>query len=198
MNKVRKLAHAILTLLAIVIFASLFLQNLRDSIVGFVSIFLDPLLFMPIHVLILTLAVFTAFYSSLIQKATIDMKRFKEIQKIITEFQKEYFEALKQNNKFKLKKLEAERPKIDKLRGEILSATMKNTIYTVVVTIPIFLWILAKVYDVSLKDKMIVKVPFLGLIHASDRIFFIPWWILWYIVCSIFAAQIIKKALRVA
>jgi len=198
MSAARRIAHVILSILAVIIFASLFLKSLRGVIVSLVATFLDPLLVLPIYLLILLLATFTAIYSSLIQKATIDMKKFKEFQKIIAEFQKEYFEALKQDNKFKLKKLEAEKPKIDKLRSEVMSATLKNSVYTIIVTIPIFLWIIAKVYDVSLQDKMLVKAPFLGKIHASDPVLFIPWWIIWYIVCSVFTAQIVKKALKIS
>ncbi len=167
-------------------------KDFRDQLALLASPILDPLYqAMPIHLVIFILAAFTGLYSSLIQKYTIDYARLKEIQKKVMEFQKEYMDAMKKDNKFKLKQLEKEQPEIQKMQSEMMSMQFTPMFYTVVVTIPVFMWLYTKT---SLNPEVVV--PFQGLIHIGQPVLILPWWIFWYLLCSIAWGQVIRKALK--
>jgi len=191
--------------LGIVFMIGIFFPDFRIQLAEAVSPILNPLLSIgKIHIVIFILASFTAFYSTMIQKYTVDFKRFKEIQKRITEFQKKYFKAVKENNQFLLKQLEKEKAEINQLQAEMMSMNFRSMFYTVVVTIPIWAWLWYVIYDIkhhltsvgsrfpTITSHFNVTVPFAGEIHVSDAVI-IPWWLFWYILCSIAVGQIIRR-----
>jgi uncharacterized membrane protein (DUF106 family) len=167
-------------------------QDFRAQLAGLVAPFLDPVATsMPIYVVIIILAAITGVYTTLIQKLTVDTKRLKAIQKRVMKFQKEYMEATKQDNKYKLKQMEEERKEIQQLQSEMMSMQFKPMFYTMVVTLPIFMWLLTKT-----KENASVIVPFSGAIHIADPVLIVPWWLFWYFLCSIAINQVIRKALK--
>ncbi len=179
--------------LGIVFFIGIMISNdFRKELANLVAPVLDPLsASMPIYVVILILAAFTAVYTSVIQKFTVDMKKMKEIQQRVMSFQKEYMEAAKQDNKFKLKQMEEEKAEIQKLQSEMMSMQFKPMFYSMVVTLPIFMWLYSKTREV-----VSVIVPFSGEIHIADPILIVPWWLFWYLLCSIAIGQVVRKALK--
>jgi uncharacterized membrane protein (DUF106 family) len=179
--------------LGIVFFIGIMISNdFRKELANLVAPVLDPLsASMPIYVVILILAAFTAVYTSVIQKFTVDMKKMKEIQQRVMSFQKEYMEAAKQDNKFKLKQMEEEKAEIQKLQSEMMSMQFKPMFYSIVVTLPIFMWLYSKTREV-----VSVIVPFSGEIHIADPILIVPWWLFWYLLCSIAIGQVVRKALK--
>jgi uncharacterized membrane protein (DUF106 family) len=80
---------------------------------------------------------------------------------------------------------------MQKMQTEMMSMQFKPMFYTAIVTIPIFMWLWIKT-----QDNSIVKVPFNGEIHVADPVLIIPWWIFWYLLCSIAISQVIKKIFR--
>jgi len=202
-KKAKDVIDKILIGLGLLFMFGIFKVEFRIGVANAVAPILDPLLVLPIHVVILILAAITATYSTIIQKYAIDMERFREIHQKVLAFQKEYMEAMKQNNQYKLKKLEEKRPEIQKLQGEMMGSQMRSMFYTIVVTLPIFYWLLVRIYDIhaqvsnyySLQSKFMVTVPFSGTIHISERILIVPWWIFWYFLCSFLLSQIIKKVI---
>jgi len=167
------------------------------------------------------MSILTGIYSNLIQKYTINHRRLRELQEIMRKYQKEYMEATKQNNQFKLKQLEEKKQEIQQLQSEMMSMQFKPMFYTFVVTIPIFAWLWEKASasyelitgatsygnlttqlpEAFLKtldpDLYIVNSPFLGQIHVVTPVLVFPWWLFWYLLCSITFGQIIKKVLKV-
>jgi len=172
----------------------MFSHEFRNELANAISPVLDPLSqALPFHIVVLILATFTALYSSVIQRYTVNFQRLKQIQKKVMEFQKEYMEAVKQQNQYKLKQLEEKRDEMQKMQSEMMSMQFKPMFYIGVVTIPIFMWLWLKVKD-NLTE---VVVPFTGKIHVGDPILVVPWWLFWYILCSITITQIIKKVFRI-
>lgn len=188
------ISRFIMVLGALFFIGILFSREFRlelGQIVESVLFFLSPY---PFHVVILIMSILTGIYSNLIQKFTIDYKRMKEIQKILREYQKEYIEATKQNNQFKLKQLEQKKNEIQQIQSEMMSMQFKPMLYTFVVTIPIFAWLWEKA---SASYELVVVAPFAGQIHVVTPVLIFPWWLFWYLLCSITFGQIIKKVLRV-
>ncbi len=192
-------------ILGAVVFVGIFFPSFRIGLAKLVAPILDPLLVLPIHVVILILAAFTGAYSTFIQKIAIDYERMREIQKRVMEFNKKYMKAMKENNQFLLKQLEQQKNEISALQAELMSMNIRSMFYTVVVTIPIWMWLWYRIYNVASSgyhgfysgvSRFMVVVPFQGLIHVSDRILFIPWWLFWYFVCTVFVGQILRRVLR--
>ncbi len=180
-------------------FLGIIIPKFRIGLAEAVSPILDPLLVLPIHVVIFILAIFTALYSTLIQKYTVDFARLKEIQKRIVEFQRKYVKAMKEGNQYLLKQLEKQRREISDLQMELMMTNIRTMFYTVAVTIPIWVWLWYKIYNVqpsgahSAVSKFTLVVPFSGLIHVSDPVIIIPWWLFWYFICSILIGQIFRR-----
>ncbi|AEA46972.1 DUF106 domain-containing protein [Archaeoglobus veneficus] len=205
-GKLKQVVDSLLIGLGLLFMFGVFSADFRYSLANSVAPLLDPLLALPIHVVIFILASITATYSSIIQKYAVDMQKFKEIHEKVLAFQKEYMEAMKQNNQYKLKKLEEKRPEIQKLQGEMMGMQFRSMFYTVVVTLPIFYWLWVRIYDITpevhykgyygLESKFMVTVPFSGTIHVSEPIFILPWWIFWYFMCSVLLSQFIKKVFK--
>ena len=179
--------------LGIVFFIGIMIsQDFRLQLAELVAPFLDPVAAsLPIYMVIIILAAITGFYTTLIQKLTVDTRRLKAIQKRVTKYQKELMEATKQDNKYKLKQMEEEKQEIQQLQSEMMSMQFKPMFYSMVVTLPIFMWLLTKT-----KENASVVVPFSGMIHISDPVLIVPWWLFWYFLCSIAINQVIRKALR--
>ena len=205
-KKVKQIIDGILFGLGLLFMFGVFSSDFRLGVANAVAVVLDPLLVFPIHIVIFILAAITATYSSIIQKYAVDMKRFKEIHQKVMAFQKEYMEAMKQNNQYKLKKLEEKKPEIQKLQGEMMGSQMRSMFYTIAVTLPIFYWLWVRIYNIhshvssyyGLKSKFMVSVPFGGVIHVSDPVspLPVPWWIFWYFLCSVLLSQFVKKVFR--
>ncbi|MBE8539757.1 EMC3/TMCO1 family protein [Geoglobus acetivorans] len=180
--------------LGITIFIGIFISHdFRVALGSVLAPFLDPM-YEQLGVLytVMILAVFTAFYSTLIQKLTVDYSKMKEIQQKVMEFQKEYSDAVKKNNQEKLKRLEKDRDEVMRLQSQLMSMQFDPMFYTVIVTIPIFMWM----YKISTLNP-IVNVPFAGEIHVGQFYLIFPWWIWWYMFNSIVFGQVVRKVLKV-
>jgi len=185
-----------LSLGIVFLFGIIISEDFRNGLAEAVSPVLDPVYeALPIHAVIFILAIITATYTTVIQRYSIDFPKFKEIQKKVMEFNKEYMDAVKKNNQYKIKQLEPKKAEMQKLQGEMMGMQFKPMFYSGIVTIPIFMWLWIKT-----QNNASILVPFhKTAIHISDPFIpFLPfpWWIFWYLLCSIAISQVIKKVFR--
>jgi len=187
-----------------ILFGILIIPGLREGMGDALDIVLGPLarLINNFLIMILILAVITGIYTSVIQKYTTDwelIEKSKEYQKQIRELQKEYLEAKRENNRHKMKRVEKKRAEVmrkqTQFSGELFRQQMKPMAYIGIITIPIFMWIWVYVES---NPVGAVVFPLLGEQSLSDGfIFGLPYWVLWYMVCSIPIAQVIRKAIGI-
>jgi uncharacterized membrane protein (DUF106 family) len=148
----------------------------------------------PFYILIVILSAFTGLYSSIIQKYTIDYDKMTESQERMKEFQTEYREAQLSQDEKKIKKLEAKKDRVMKEQLEMSQQQFKPMIYIMVLTIPIFFWLLFRLAQTT----STITLPYYGLHSLTDPIIWvIPAWIIWYMICSITISQVIRKALNI-
>jgi len=148
----------------------------------------------PFYILIVILSAFTGLYSSIIQKYTIDYSKMTESQERMKEFQTEYREATLSQDEKKIKKLEAKRDRLMKEQMEMSQQQFKPMIYIMVLTIPIFFWLLYRLAQTT----STITLPYYGMHALTDPIIWVvPAWILWYMICSITISQVIRKALNI-
>ncbi len=161
------------------------------------NVVLGPLVdtfFIPFYVVIIVLSAMTGFYSSIIQKYTIDYKKMKETQNRMKDFQKDYREAMLSKDEKRIKKMEVRRDGMMKDQLEMSQAQFKPMGYIMVITLPIFFWL---IYRLDHFDATIV-MPFVGDVHLTAAILGpAPAWMIWYMLCSISLSQVIRKALDI-
>jgi uncharacterized membrane protein (DUF106 family) len=207
------MSFIIVMLLAMVIYSVPFL---RDGIGAGADVILGP--FSSLFVLpgsepaqvswiivILVLSVITGSYSSLLQKYTIDYEKMQRIQNKMKEFQKLYREVQLSGDEKKLKKLNDKRDKMMQEQMQMSQEQFKPMAWIMVITVPIFLWLLF-VVNVSrgimestvMYDIGTITFPYWGTIPMIEPTsLFLPAWILWYMVCSLTFSQVIRKALNI-
>ncbi|RLG32768.1 hypothetical protein DRN97_06615 [Methanosarcinales archaeon] len=173
-----------------------------DIVLGPLAEFVHPENFL---ITILILSVITGIYTSVIQKYTMNwelMAKSKEYQRQIRELQRELMEAKKEDNKHKLKKLEKKRAEVmrkqTQFSGEMMKQQFKPMAYIMIITLPIFMWMWQ--YANGNLSGISVVFPLIGVKELSE--FFIirlriPYWLLWYIICSIPLTQLIRKTLGI-
>ena len=200
--QIKKVADNMIMVFAfIVMFASLAYREevgtALDVVLGPFADFVGEFL-----IIILILSVVTGIYTSVVQKYTMNwelMAKSKEYQKQIRDLQKEYMEAKKENNQHKMKKIEKKRTEVmrkqTQFSGEMFKQQMKPMAYIMIITIPIFMWIW--MYVESHPD-MVVTFPLFGVTELSSAfVFSLPFWVLWYMMCSIPITQVVRKALGI-
>ena len=200
--QIKKVADNMIMFFAfIVMFASLTYRNevgkALDVVLGPFADFVGEFL-----IIILILSLITGIYTSIVQKYTMNwelMAKSKEYQKQIRDLQKEYMEAKKENNQHKMKKIEKKRTEVmrkqTQFSGEMFKQQMKPMAYIMIITIPIFMWIWMYVEN---QPAMVVTFPLFGVTELSSAfIFGLPFWVLWYMMCSIPLTQVVRKALGI-
>ncbi|WP_373839008.1 DUF106 domain-containing protein [Methanospirillum sp.] len=173
------------------------IENVRTTIGTSLNLVLGPLVDtfqIPFYIVIIILSTMTGFYSSIIQKYTIDYKRMKETQNRMKVFQKEYREAMLSQDEKTIKKLEAKRSKMMQEQMEMSQSQFKPMGYIMVITLPIFFWLIFRLNNF----EAMINMPFFGHVLLTDQILGpAPAWIIWYMLCSLTLSQVIRKALDI-
>ena len=106
------------------------------------------------------------------------------------EFQKEYREAMLSQDEKKIKKLDTKKDRVMREQLEISQQQFKPMAYILVLTVPIFFWLLYRLSQIH--DT--ITLPYYGTLSlTAPLIWVIPAWIIWYMICSITISQVIRK-----
>lgn len=155
---------------------------------------------LPFYVIILILSALTGLYSSLLQKYTIDYERLQEVQERMRVFQKEYRDAQLSRDEKRVKKLDSRREKVMKEQLETSQEQFKPMAYILLVSLPIFLWLIYKLPLVAELQGELANIvfPYFGEMPIwTGAIWIVPAWILWYMICSICISQVIRKSMNI-
>ena len=181
----------------------------RQTIAGVVDIIIGPFVAMglPFFALILILATITGFYSSLIQKYTMDYEKMAEVQEKMKDFNVKFREAQMSGDERLIKKMQARQQALLSEQMQMTQKQFTPMIYIMIVTIPIFFWIYEKIRYMPMPGEVTaaiadlsnsIVIPFAGLSSYFDIYLWVfPLWILWYMLCSLCMTQIIRKALNI-
>ncbi|HJJ26581.1 MAG TPA: EMC3/TMCO1 family protein [Methanocorpusculum sp.] len=183
-------------------------QEARAVIAGIANVVIAPFEAMgiPFFGLVLILATVTGFYSSLLQKYTIDYEAMTKNQEKMKEFNAKFREAQKLGDERLIKKMQAQQQQMMSEQMKMSQAQFKPMAYILVVTIPIFFWLYERISQMPTADMLIPEIadltnsiilPFAGLTSYQASILVFPAWLIWYILCSLCMTQIIRKALNI-
>lgn len=163
--------------------------------------FIDPNgLGVPFFVMILILSGITGLYSSLVQKYTIDYEKMQETQAKMRVFQKEFREAQLSGDEKRIKKLQKKQEQMMQDQLEISRQQFVPMAIILLLTVPIFFWILLRLPAVGAAADIAtgIVMPFAGIVSLSATVlWFIPAWIIWYMLCSLAMSQVIRKSLNI-
>jgi len=155
----------------------------------------------PFFIMIVVLSAITGLYSSLVQKYTIDYDRMQEVQKRMKEFQKEFREAQLSQDEQKIKKLEGKRDRMMQEQLEMSREQFKPMAYILVLSVPIFFWLLYRLPTVvpEILDRgNAIVLPYIGTVALNaSALGPVPAWILWYMLCSLTISQVIRKSMNI-
>ncbi len=173
------------------------IPGLRQGVGAQIDLIFAPLVNefrIPFFILIVILSAITGLYSSIIQKYTIDYERMTEVQERMKEFQKEYREAQLSQDEKRIKKLDARKDRVMKEQLELSQQQFKPMAYILILTVPIFFWLLYRLSQV----QTTITMPYSGLHNLTEpAVWVIPAWILWYMICSLTLSQVIRNSLNI-
>jgi uncharacterized membrane protein (DUF106 family) len=136
--------------------------------------------------------------SSVIRTLMMDSLEQQKAQAFSSAFNKELRQARLDNNLYKVKKLMELQPVMMQKSMESSNQMMKSMPVTMLIVVPIFLWVRYFV-DVTLGNAgmQIISVPWaMNAINLTDVYWFLPAWILVYSLISIPLGQIIMRTVR--
>lgn len=137
-----------------------------------------------------------ASLSAILRSFFMDMIGQAKSQQLMSAYNKELRQARLENNSFKIKKLTEMQPQMMAKNMENSNKMMKSMPYTMIVIIPLFLWVRYFV-NVTVKEAgtLTFSVPWAELSLLSD-IWIMPAWILVYTMVSVPWGQIVNRLIR--
>lgn len=120
----------------------LFNPTLSAALGRYTGYVLEPLLgHGPLLLTIFLASVLLVIATTAIRHFLVDWTKMARVQESMRSFQKEFMEARKSNNTYKLKKLTDAQPEVMAMQAEISTEQMKPMAFTMLLVIPIFAWL---------------------------------------------------------
>ncbi|WP_254761627.1 DUF106 domain-containing protein [Natrinema marinum] len=202
-------------LAALLLMPGYWFNSIREVVGSTVNAVLGPLdAALPFYAVILTVALITGLYSSLLQANLMDTERMGKYQERMQAVQQEQ-KDLRQEKKeaeergasdAELERLENE---LERAREEQMEAMADNLgmfkeqfrpmVWIMLLTIPLFLWMYWKIQTVGITGgEATVVMPIVGSVDwQSGLLGPMPAWIVWYFLCSMGFSQLLRKSLNI-
>jgi len=133
--------------------------------------------------------------TTIIRHVLIDWVRMAELQNKMAAYNKEMGDARRAGNEARMRKLMAMQPQIMMLQSELMSNQMRPMIFTMMVAIPVIMWLRIFVENMDLK---ILSLPWEPNYSLIDSLWFLPHWILVYSALSLPFGQILMRLLKLS
>mgnify|MGYP001242475162 FL=1 len=134
-------------------------------------------------------------FTTIIRHFIIDWEKMAEIQTKMGAYNKEMGEARQSGNEAKMKKLFAMQPQIMLLQTEMMSNQMKPMAFTMIIAIPIIMWLRIFVNGLNLQ---VMSLPWEPNYSLDESLWILPHWILVYSGLSLPFGQVIMRILKIA
>ena len=171
-------------------------EDLRDAMGLFAGNILEPnvgfdhqypaLTFLFAGVIMITL-------TTIIRHFLIDWMRMAELQNKMSAYNKEMGEARSAGNEARMRKLMAMQPQVMVLQSELMSNQMRPMIFTLMIAMPVIMWLRIFVDGMELKT---LSLPWEPNYSLMDSLWFLPHWILVYSALSLPFGQIVMRLLK--
>jgi uncharacterized membrane protein (DUF106 family) len=163
------------------------------SLAGEFGISLPPLRAYSLFI-ILFISLVVSFLITFVNKRTVNWELVRSHKARISDFMREYREALRRQDRKRLHKLELQRPEIRKLQGELMSHQLKPTLYYLIPLLLLWGFVLGPVFGGWIVAWLPFRIdlPVFGPLVA----FGVGWWyiITFFGFSTIFRAIMIPEA----
>jgi uncharacterized membrane protein (DUF106 family) len=133
--------------------------------------------------------------TTIIRHVLIDWEVMAETQSKMNAYNKEMSKARKSGNEARMRKLMAMQPQVMVLQSEMMSNQMRPMMFTMVIAIPIIMWLRIFVEGMG---HPVLSLPWEGNYNLNDDLWFLPHWILVYSALSLPFGQILMRVLKMA
>lgn len=176
-------------------------RPVRNVVGETIDLLLGPLdQALPFYLVILTLAVLTGLYSTLLQANLMDMDKMSEYQEQMQEIQDRRKAAKERGDDEALEEIKEEQMEAMGDQLGMFKLQFRPMVWIMLLTIPAFLWMYWMIRDGHLDATAPVMVlPLVGEVDHWQQGILGPLqaWILWYFLCSMGFTQVMRKALNV-
>lgn len=119
----------------------------------------------------------------------VDQQKLKSIRAEMSEYQKRLMAAQKSGSKKELRKLETKKKRVQKQQAEMTGMTMRPMFLTIIPIMIFFGWVRSQPAAAELVIDLPFTIPYFG-----DTL----GWLGWYLLCSFFFTQALRKVLNMA
>jgi uncharacterized membrane protein (DUF106 family) len=119
----------------------------------------------------------------------VDQEKLRRMRKEFSDYQKKLLQAKKSGSKKEIRKLETKGKRIKQQQAEMTGMTMKPMFLTIIPIMIFFGWVRAQ----PVAANLVIDLPF-TLPYFGDTL----GWLGWYILCSFFFSQTLRKILDMA
>jgi len=169
----------------------------KNVVGGTIDALLAPLsTTMPFYAVILSIAMLTGLYSTLLQSNLMDMDRMAEYQERMKAIQEKQKRAKERGDDEALEKVREEQMEAMGDQMGMFKEQFRPMVWIFLLTIPFFLWMYWKIGNPEIGSATIV-MPMHGEVSWSEGIVGpMQAWIVWYFLCSMGFTQLIRKSLN--
>ena len=171
-------------------------EDIRDGMGIFAGIILEPQIGFEHDYPTLTFlfaGVTMISLTTIIRHFLIDWIRMAELQNKMAAYNKEMGEARRAGNEARMRKLMAMQPQVMLLQSELMSNQMRPMMFTMMIALPIIMWLRIFVNEMNLRTMSLPWEPNYSL---TDDLWFLPHWILVYSALSLPFGQILMRLLK--
>jgi len=186
-------------LVVLALFAGYFLPPVRSAIASTESILLGPLAdLLPFYWVVLVLAAATGLYASLLEERLRDEAKLDRYNRWLKRLKLRKEAAAERDDQAALERIQQEYP--GNLRGQftMLKARFRATVWSLLLTIPVLLWLRSAVGGAHLSADAGMVLPFAGSVTWQQPLVGpMQAWLIWYFVASVASGQFIRKTLDI-
>jgi len=188
-------------LVVIGLFVGYWLPSARQTIGSTLDVIFGPLAnVMPFHVVILVLATLTGLFSAIMQDNLSNPAVMGEYREKSQKLKERREKAKERGDEEELERIQEEQMEMMTQNLGVFKAQFRPMVWIMMLTIPVFLWMLWMVLDVGVAEgSSAIVIPIAGEVDSWTKTLVGPiqMWIVWYFLCSLGFSQIMRKALNV-
>ncbi len=175
----------------------MFNEGLRQQLGRWVGFALDPAIGFGGKFPVLTIVIagtIMVLATTLVRHFTTDWLEQARFQAYMRSFTKELSSARKENNTYKMKKLQDRQPEVLQKQQEVQAKQMKTMPFTMIIVIPLFAWLFEFLVQL---DYWWYSAPWNPRVDMFGQTVF-PHWVLLYMTLSIPLGALVQKAMKYA
>ncbi|WP_207590120.1 EMC3/TMCO1 family protein [Halomontanus rarus] len=200
---------------ALLLMVGYWFDSVRRVVGGTIDIALSPLdAALPFYAVILSVAMLTGLYSTLLQANLMNMDRISKYQERMKGMQdkrkdvQERKKAAKERgaDEAELERLDNEMQRVQEEQMEAMADNLgmfkeqfRPMVWIMLFTIPLFLWMYWMIRDGNISDaENQVVMPIAGVVQWNSGIIGpMQAWIVWYFLCSMGFTQLLRKSINI-